>query len=140
MADFIQNGGSNGGTYASHFSSILSVWENSYDIATNTSNIGYRLQLKSGSSGRFSNMSANYSVTINGTTVNSGSGRYNSQSYNTAQTICEGIMTVSHNDDGSKSISCSAVLDFETNTYSPRRLLSIRNIKINDNSKGKFNK
>ena len=119
MADFIQNGGINGGSYASHFSGILSVWENSYDVATNTSNIGYRLQLKSGSSGRFSGLTANYSVTINGTTVKSGSGTYSSQNYNTAQTICEGTMTVEHNADGTKSISCSAVLDFQNNTYSP---------------------
>ncbi|MCI8618334.1 MAG: hypothetical protein HFJ60_08930 [Clostridia bacterium] len=119
MADFIQNGGINGGSYASHFSGILSVWENSYDVGNNTSNIGYRLQLKSGSSGRFSDLTASYSVTINGTTVKSGNGRYSSQSYNTTQTICEGTMTIAHNDDGSKAISCSAVLDFQTNSYSP---------------------
>ena len=119
MADFIQNGGTNGGSYASYFSGILSVWENSYDVANNTSNIGYRLQLKSGSSGRFSGLTASYSVTINGTTVKNGSGTYSSQNYNTAQTICEGTMTVEHNADGSKSISCSAVLDFQNNSYSP---------------------
>lgn len=28
-------------------------------------------------------------------------------------------MTISHNDDGSKTISCSAVLDFQSHTYSP---------------------
>ncbi len=119
MADFIQNGGTNGGSYASHFSGILSVWENSYDVGNNTSNIGYRLQLKSGSSGRFSDLTASYSVTINGTTIKSGNGRYSSQSYNTTQTICEGTMTITHNDDGSKTIACSAVLDFQTNSYSP---------------------
>lgn len=119
MADFIQNGGTNGGSYALHFSGILSVWENSYDVGNNTSNIGYRLQLKSGSSGRFSDLTASYSVTINGTTVKSGNGRYSSQSYNTTQTICEGTMTIAHNDDGSKTISCSAVLDFQSNSYSP---------------------
>ena len=119
MADFIQNGGTNGGSYASHFSGILSVWENSYDVGNNTSNIGYRLQLKSGSSGRFSDLTASYSVTINGTTIKSGNGRYSSQSYNTTQTICEGTMTITHNDDGSKTIACSAGLDFQTNSYSP---------------------
>ena len=123
MADFVQNGGTNGGTYARYFSGILSVWENSYDIASNTSNVGYKLQLQSGSSGRFSNLAASYSVTINGTVVNSGSSRYSSQSYNTAQTICEGTVTITHNSDGSKTIGCSAALDFESNTYSPRRLL-----------------
>ena len=119
MADFIQTGGSNGGSYARHFSGILSVWENSYDISSNTSNVGYRLQLKSGSSGRFSDLTASFSVTINGSVVNSGNGRYTSQSYNTAQTICEGTTIIVHNDDGSKTIPCSAVLDFQTHTYSP---------------------
>lgn len=119
MADFIQNGGSNGGTYASHFSGILSVWEISCDATNNTSNIGYRLQLKSGSSGRFSDLTASYSVTIDGTTVKSGNGRYTSQNYNTTQTICEGTTTVVHNSDGSKTIGCSAVLDFQSHTYSP---------------------
>ncbi len=119
MADFIQNGGKNGGNYASHFSCRLSVWENSYDINSNTSNVGYRLQLISGSSGRFSGLTASYSVNINGTTVKSGSGTYNSQNYNTAQTICEGTTTIAHNSDGSKTISCSAILDFQSHTYSP---------------------
>lgn len=125
MADFIKNGGTNGGTYAKYFSCKLSVWEISYDIVSNTSNVGYRLELISGSSGRFSNLSANYSVTINGSVVNGGSNRYSSQSYNTSQTICEGTTTISHNDDGTKTIYCSAVLDFESHTYSPRRFYNI---------------
>ena len=119
MADFIQTGGSNGGNYARYFSGILSVWENSYDVVSNTSNVAYRLQLRSGGSGRFSGLTANYSVTINGITVNSGSGTYSSQSYNTTQTICEGTTTIVHNDDGSKTIGCNAILDFQNNSYSP---------------------
>ena len=119
MAAFIQDGGTNGGTYAKNFSAFLTVWENSYDIASNTSNVGYRLQLKSGSQGRFSDLTATYSVTLNGTVVNSGSGRYSSQSYDTYQTICEGTTTITHNNDGSKTISCSCILDFQTHTYSP---------------------
>lgn len=119
MADFIQTGGSNGGSYARYFSGILSVWENSYDVASNTSNVGYRLQLKSGSSGRFSGLTASYSVNINGTNVNGGSGIYSSQSYNTTQIICEGTTTISHNDDGSKTIGCNAVIDFQNHSYSP---------------------
>lgn len=119
MAAFIQDGGTNGGTYAKYFSAFLTVWENSFDISKNTSNVGYRLQLRSGSQGRFSGLRANFSVTINGVTVNNGSGTYNSQSYNTYQTICEGTTTVVHNEDGSKTIGCSCSLDFQTHTYSP---------------------
>lgn len=118
MADFIQNGGSNGGAYASYFSGILSVWEISYDVVNNTSNVGYRLQLRSGSSGRFSGLNASYSININGTEVKSGSGQY-SLGHNATMTFAEGTMTVSHNEDGTKSIGCSAVIDFQNHTYSP---------------------
>lgn len=130
MADFIQNGGSNGGTYARYFSGILSVWENSYDIGSNTSNIGYRLQLNSGSSGRFSGLTANYNININGTIVNSGSGTYSSQNYNTSQSICEGSITVAHNDDGSKTINCSAVLEFQSHSYSPGNFYPSGNLTL----------
>ena len=118
MAEFIQNGGNNGGNYASHFSCKLSVWENSYDINSNSSNVGYRLELISGSSGRFSDYGASYYIWI-GDHYISGNGKYSSQSYNTAQTIYEGSTTVYHNNDGSKNIACTAALSFNSGTYSP---------------------
>ena len=118
MADFIQNGGSSGGTYAGYYIGKLSVWENSYDIASNSSNVGYRLQLISGSSGRFSDLNASYSVNIDGVVRNSGSGSY-SLGHNGTITLCEGNFTIWHNDDGSKNINCSAVIDFQSHTYSP---------------------
>lgn len=135
MADFIQNGGSSGGTYASHFSGILTVYEESYNISSNTSVVYYELKLQSGSSGRFTNYGASYSVTINGAVVNSGSGAYSSNSYNTAQTICSGRTTIAHNSDGSKTVGCSAVLDFSSGTYSPRRLLPKWKFNINNYTK-----
>lgn len=122
MAEFIQYGGSNGGNYASYFSCKLSVWENSYDINSNSSNVGYRLELISGSSGRFSGLTASFTVCIDSQgspQYNQGSGTYSSQSYNTAQTICEGTFTVYHNTDGTKNIGCWASLDFQGHTYSP---------------------
>ena len=119
MAEFYQYGGTGGGTYASHFTGKLIVTEESYSVANNTSYVYYELQLISGSSGRFSSAYASYSVTLDGSTVTSGDGYYNSQSYNTAQTICSGYATISHNSDGTKSLSCSAVLDFSYYQYSP---------------------
>lgn len=116
--DFIQSGGTSGGTYAKYYTGKLSVWENSYDIASNTSNVGYRLQLLSGSSGQFSGLNANYSININGQQVKSGSGQY-SLGHNGAITFAEGTMSVSHDDDGKKSISCSAVIDFQSHYVSP---------------------
>lgn len=118
MADFIQNGGSSGGTYAGYYIGKLSVWENSYDIASNSSNVGYRLQLISGSSGRFSDLNASYSVNIDGVVRNSGSGSY-SLGHNGTITLCEGNFTIWHNDDGRKSVWCSATIDFQNHTYSP---------------------
>lgn len=123
MAEFLQNGGTNGGQFARYFSAKLSVWEISYDINSNSSLVGYKLELISGSSGRFSDLTANYTVCIdsqgNPQYPASGSGRYSSQTYNTAQTICEGTVTVYHNNDGSKNIGCWASLDFQNHTYSP---------------------
>lgn len=118
MADFTQSGGSSGGTYAKYYTGKLSVWENSYDTASNTSNVGYRLQLLSGSSGQFSGLNASFSITINGQQVKSGSGQY-SLGHNGTITFAEGTMTVGHNTDGSKTINCSAVIDFQSHTYSP---------------------
>lgn len=118
MADFIQNGGSSGGTYASYYTGKLSVWENSYDVSSNSSNVGYRLQLISGSSGRFSGLNASYSVSIDGVVRNSGSGSY-SLGHNGVITLCEGNFTVWHNEDGRKSVWCSAGIDFQSHTYSP---------------------
>lgn len=118
MAEFIQTGGSNGGSYASHFTGKLTVWEKSYSISGNYSVVGRKLELISGSSGRFSSYGANWSIDTDGQ-VASGSGTYNSQSYNTAQTIYEDEVIIYHNSDGKKTISCSAVLDFASGSYSP---------------------
>lgn len=118
MADFTQSGGSSGGTYAKYYTGKLSVWENSYDIASNSSNVGYRLQLISGNSGRFGDLKASYSVTIDGVCRNSGSGSY-SLGHNGTITLCEGNFTVWHNDDGKKSVWCSAVIDFQSHSASP---------------------
>lgn len=118
MADFIQSGGANGGTYARYYTGKLSVWENSYDVVSNTSNVGYRLQLLSGSSGQFSGLNASYSININGQQVKTGNSQY-SLGHNGTITFAEGTMTISHNDDGTKTIVCRAVIDFQNHTYSP---------------------
>lgn len=76
------------------------------------------MQLLSGSSGQFSVLNASYSITINGQQVQSGSGRY-SLGHNGTITFVEGSMTIGHNDDGTKSVGCSAVIDFQSHIYSP---------------------
>ena len=119
MAVFAKTGGSNGGTYAKYFTGRLTVTENSYNVANNTSLVAWKLELVSGSSGRFSGYSGDWFVNIDGQTY-SGNGTYESMSYNTAQIIASGTTTVVHNDDGSKKdMSCIAILDFASGTYSP---------------------
>lgn len=119
MADFYQYGGTDGGHWAGNFTARLSVWENWYDIGGNFSNVSYRLELISGSSGRFSDYSGDYTISINGIIVKTGSGRYSSQSYNTAQIIAEGDINIYHNEDGTKNIGCWASLNFQSGYYSP---------------------
>ena len=118
MADFIQTGGNNGGTYAKYFSGKLSVWEKSYNVTGNYSVVGYKLWLMSGSSGRFSDYTATWSINVDGQII-TGSGRYNSQNYNSEQSIYEDEIIIYHNNDGTKSINCSAILKFQSGTYSP---------------------
>lgn len=120
MAVVSKTGGTNGGQYASKFTGRLTVTEGDYVIVSNSSPCYYKLELISGSSGRFSGYGASYSVSIDGIVRNSGSGTYSSQSYNTAQTICEGTVWIEHNADGTKkNMAISAVLDFASGTYSP---------------------
>lgn len=119
MAEFIQKGGTSGGSYAKYFTGRLTVSEVSYSVENNTSVVSWVLELISGSSGRFSGYSGNWSVNIDGQAY-SGSGTYSSMSYNTAQTIASGTTTIQHNNDGSKrNMSCSAVMDFASGSYSP---------------------
>ena len=120
MAVLSQTGGTNGGSYAKYFTGRLTVTEGDYDISTNKSPCYYKLELISGSSGRFSDYGANYSVSIDGAVRNSGSGTYSLMSANTSLTICEGTVWIEHNADGSKkNMAISATLDFASGTYSP---------------------
>ncbi len=119
MAVFKQEGGTSGGNYAKYFTGRLTVTETGYSIENNTSSVSWVLELISGSSGRFSGYGGSWSVNIGGNTY-SGSGTYSSMSYNTAQTIASDTTTIKHNDDGTKkNMSCSAVMDFASGTYSP---------------------
>ena len=119
MAVFKQEGGTNGGNYAKYFTGRLTITETGYSIENNTSSVSWVLELISGSSGRFSGYGGSWSVNIGGNTY-SGSGTYSSMSYNTAQTIASDTTTIRHNDDGTKkNMSCSAVMDFASGTYSP---------------------
>ena len=112
-------GGSNGGTYAKYFTGRIRLVEDSYDVNANTSLVYYYLELVSGSSGRFSDYWADWSITIDGSVVASGGQYVDSMSYNTVTTIKSGSITITHGSDGKKNVSFSAVIDFNSGTYSP---------------------
>lgn len=88
---------------------VLTVTESSYDVSSNTSVVSWNLKLY-----RPYNISSStaksYSVVVNGSTVASGTTTIGGSG---TKTIASGTKTVSHNADGSKSISFSFALDFK---------------------------
>lgn len=125
MAEFIQSGGTGGGSYARYYTAKLTVWEKPWDSSTNLpysieenkSRVGRKLELISGSSGRFSDYTIGWGINVDGQT-NSGSGNQSLMSYNTSLTLYEDEIIVEHNEDGKKTVSCSASIS-SSGTYSP---------------------
>ena len=122
MAVFSKTGGSSGGSYAKYFTAKLTVTESSYSVANNTSEVSWKLQLVSGSSGKFSDYYGYFDVYINGEHVLNSEGYKSITTANTAITLGSGTLTVKHDSDGSKKIACSATIDMASGTYSPLRL------------------
>lgn len=120
MAVFSQTGGTSGGSYAKYFTFQLTVWEKSYSPENNTSVVGRKLELVSGQYGKFSQYYGSYSANVAGQSK-SGEGYYAITSAYTSLVFFEDEITVAHDSDGSKTISCSASLDMASGTYSPRR-------------------
>lgn len=95
------------------------VMNETTDIETNTSSISWSLQLslKSGSGWSFYDFGVGWSAYINGTRVanhdRSSSDRYTLTAGNT-WTMATGIISVPHDTDGTKTISCSASMDMAT--------------------------
>jgi len=91
----------------------LIMSEQSQSIADNTTTIAYELKLTSGSY-NFGSYGAGWEVWINGTRVayhnRNTSDRY-SIAKNSSWTIASGTTIVTHNTDGTKTITCSASLD-----------------------------
>lgn len=128
MAVFSQTGGTNGGSYAKYFTFQLTVWEKPWDNSTelpysieeNKSRVGRKLELISGQYGKFSQYYGYFSANVAGQSK-SGEGYYAITSAYTSLVLFEDEITVAHDSDGSKTISCSASLDMASGTYSPRR-------------------
>ena len=86
----------------------LDVSEASTDTATNPSVVNWVLYIVNGSNRFSANLS--YSVVIDGSTRANYSGNVNTTdvSYHEAHTLASGSYTVTHNNDGAKTIYCSA--------------------------------
>lgn len=86
----------------------LDVSETSYSTANNTSLVNWALYIVNGTS-RF-NGNFHYSVTINGSQRVNYTGNVNTTdvTYGQPHFLSSGSLTVAHNNDGTKSISCSA--------------------------------
>ena len=95
----------------------FSWWENSQSIANNTTTIGWKMELISGSSGRIdSSTSKTWTVTVNGTKY-SGTNTVGIAN-NDTKTLATGTTTISHNSNGTKTFSYSFSQSFSGITFS----------------------
>lgn len=94
---------------------VLNVTQQSQNVAANTSVVRYELLIYRPSA-IYSSASKSYSITVNGARVKSGTTTIGGSG---TKSIASGTTTISHNADGTKSISFSFSLDFEI-TWSGR--------------------
>lgn len=109
----------------------LTVTETSYDIPTNKSYLSYSLICyKDQGTGLWSGYSNPYTVVINGTTVKSGSTTYDFQNYSSLTLASGTNIEVTHNDNGTKTVACSATFNMNNTTYVPNVLSPSGNLTL----------
>ena len=103
------------------YSLILKCWEDSYSVENNTSRVYWWVGIRSNTQyHNHQGLSEHYRVVVNGSTVHDANHTVSCGSGQTVG-IADGYTTVSHNADGSKSISVSASFSCDnTNYYAPR--------------------
>lgn len=103
------------------YSLILKCWEDSYSIENNTSRVYWWVGIRSNTQyHNHQGLSEHYKVVVNGSTVHNANHTVSCGSGQTVG-IADGYTTVSHNADGSKSISVSASFSCDnTSYYAPR--------------------
>lgn len=103
------------------YSLILKCWEDSYSIENNTSRVYWWVGIRSNTQyHNHQGLSEYYKVVVNGSTVHDANHTVSCGSGQTVG-IADGYTTVSHNADGSKSISVSASFSCDnTSYYAPR--------------------
>lgn len=109
MATFTSTSGS--------YTTTLTVNQTSQSTADNTSVLTYSLTLtKNAGSGLWNNNSCPWSITINGTRI-TGTFTYDFRSYSSLTLKGDTTITVAHNSDGTKTVSCSASVDMDNTPY-----------------------
>lgn len=111
------------GSHCSYYTGTLTVTEQSYDIATNSSVVAYSLKLTGTSGYYFQDYYLTTKISINGTNVQD---RYEKISMNAPSggtseyNVCSGNTTVQHNNDGTKTITVYATMSTPaTQTWLP---------------------
>lgn len=88
----------------------LDVSESNVSVSNNTSTVNWTLRIVSTKAlvyGSWDLDGTTYSISIDGSVVSSGSKAYDFRNYQNL-TIASGSKTITHNSDGSRSVSCSA--------------------------------
>lgn len=114
MATF--EGTGSGTSYGYTYTLRLVVNEDSYDISSNTSSVSWALYLISGG-WNFSSWSFPASVNVDGEVY--WSNEYRSIGKNSTLLIASGSKTIGHNNDGTKTIACSASISATGASYMP---------------------
>lgn len=102
-----------------HHYIIFNVWEISTDIATNTSKVGWSIQMRANSGWGFSTIGSTIVATIDGQQVYN---QYAQRSCGSGQTVtwASGEATIGHNSDGTKTAYCEcAYTQKSTSSYTP---------------------
>lgn len=106
------------------YSLTLECSEQSYSVANNTSVVAYKLTMATAAASftGYSDYKTTISVSINGSSVYSYSA---ARDFNAAaassysEVLTSGTVTVSHNNDGSKTCACAASVTVASGPYSP---------------------
>ena len=118
MAVFSVNNSNN------RFTLRLTLTEGAYDVANNTSPVTYKLELIANTAYNFSSYGIGRKIVLGGTTVYEGArkqGEFSIADYGTL-TLASGTHTVTHDADGSKSLSVAYSIDMAEASYTPGSL------------------
>lgn len=115
MASF--EGVGSGTSGAKNYTLKLEVYEESFSIPYNNSEVPWALYLTSRNNYSFSSWSFPVTVNVDGEVYNSS--EYRSMSANSTLLIASGTKTIAHNNDGTKTITCSASLSATSAYYLP---------------------